>query len=270
MKLYLYAIIDSNDRIESAIHGLRGEGVFNIPYRDIAAVVSEIDQASGAATEGDVMEHETAVERLMTDFTVLPVRFRTVFNRRDDLLSMMQAHYADFRDNLERLHNKLEFGVKVIWPANKIRRNIVGALECDKQQESGSCISPGKRFMDEKFETYRIDKEFEAKADKFIRIVDTFLGKFAAEKKLRKLRTENLLLDAVYLVEKSQESDLREAFWHIQNAHPGFKFLFSGPWPAYNFVALSGRSGLFSGDPDQGGLFAGAVQPQILEGVGSA
>jgi len=40
MKLYLYAIIDSNNQIEGPVYGLKGAEVFNIPYRDIGAVVS--------------------------------------------------------------------------------------------------------------------------------------------------------------------------------------------------------------------------------------
>lgn len=268
MKLYLYAIIDSGDPIDGRVCGLRGSDIFNVAYRDIGAAVSEIDPFVPEATEGDVMDHEAAVEKLMADFTVLPVRFQTIFDRREDLLSMMQGRYADFKDNLERVRSKVEFGVKVIWPAEKIRRSILDTLERDKPNESPPHDSAGRRFLERKLEEYKLDKEFEARADKFIKIMDTFLSRFAAEKKLRKLKTEDLLLDAAYLVEKSQQRDFRETFWRVQNAHPGFKYLFSGPWPAYNFVALSERPGL-DGDSEQGGLFDGAAKSRTLTRVGS-
>jgi hypothetical protein len=268
MKLYLYGIINSSDQIKESIYGLEGSGVYNIPLCDIGAVVSEISQPIRGVTKGAVLEHEAVVEKLMENFTILPVRFQTIIDGRDNLLSMMQSYYKDFKDNLERLHNKLEFGIKVIWPADKVKENIIKALKKGGQRMPESDSSVSKRFIKEKFEKYEIDKEFEAKADRFIKVMDIFFSKFAAEKKLGKLKTENLLLDAVYLVEKDRQNDFREAFEHIKNAHTGLKYLFSGPWPPYNFVVLSKKSGLLR-DSEQADLFDKVTQCQTLVGADS-
>jgi hypothetical protein len=268
MKLYLYGIIDSSDQIKESIYGLEEAGIYNISFCDIGAVVSEISQPIQGVTESAVLEHEAVVEKLMADYTILPVRFQTIIDGSDNLISMMQSYYKDFKDNLARLHNKLEFGIKVIWPADKVKENIIKALNEGEQGVLESDGSASKRFIKEKFEKYKIDKEFEAKADKFIKVMDIFFSKFAAEKKLEKLKTENLLLDAVYLVEKDKESDFREAFEHTKSAHGGFKFLFSGPWPPYNFVVLSRKTGLLR-DSEQANLFDKAIQSQALVGADS-
>ena len=265
MKLYLYGIVDFSDQISESIYGLEGAGVYNIPYCDIGVVVSEISQPI-RDTEGAVLEHEAVVEKLMANLTVLPVRFGTIIDGRDSLLSMIQSYYKDFKDNLARLHNKLEFGIKVIWPADKIKGNIVKALKKGKQKDLEPNSSQSKKFITEKFEEYKINKEFEAKADKFIKVMDIFFSKFAAEKKLGKLKTENLLLDAVYLVEKSQEGNFREAFEHIKGGHQGLKYLFSGPWPAYNFVILPKKSS-FVTDSEKAALFDKVTQCQTLVGA---
>jgi len=268
MKLYLYGIIDSSEQVKESIYGLEGSGVYNIPYCDIGAVVSEINQPIQKVTKGAVLEHEAVIEKLMENFTVLPVRFQTVIEDRDNLLLMMQSYYNDFKDNLARLHNKLEFGIKVIWAAEKIRENIIKALKKGKQKKLEPDSLQGRKFMTEKFEKYKIDKEFRAKADKFIRVIDIFFSKFAAEKKLGKLKTENLLLDAVYLLEKSQEINFREAFEHIKSARPDFKYLFSGPWPAYNFIVLSKKSGILT-DSQQTDLLDKVTQNRMLVGADS-
>jgi hypothetical protein len=254
MKLYLYGIIDSSDQLIESIYGLERSGVYNIPFCDIGAVVSEISQPIQGVAEDAVLEHEAVIEKLMADFTVLPVRFQTTFEGTDNLLSMMQSYYKDFKDNLARLHNKLEFGIKVIWPADKVKANIIKALKKDKRNLPEADKSLSKKFVKEKFEKYKIDKEFEAKADRFIKVMDIFFSRFASEKKLEKLKTENLLLDAVYLVEKDMESDFRGAFEQIKGGPAGLKYLFSGPWPAYNFVVLSKQSGLVR-DSEQAVLF---------------
>jgi len=266
MKLYLYGIIDSGDQIKESIYGLEGAGVYNISFCDIGAVVSEVSQPIQGVTEGAVLEHEAVVEKLMTNFTILPVRFQTIIDGRDNLLSMMQSYYKDFKDNLARLYNKLEFGIKVIWPADKVKENIIKALNEGEQRVLESDGSASKRFIKEKFEKYKIDKEFETKADRFVKVMDIFFSKFAAEKKLEKLKTRDLLLNAVYLVEKSEEGNFREAFEHIKSARQNLKYLFSGPWPPYNFVILPKKSDLLK-DSEQEDLFDKVIQHRELVGA---
>jgi hypothetical protein len=268
MKLYLYGIIDSSKQIKDSIYGLEGTSVYNIPFCDIGAVVSEINRSIRGVTESAVLEHEAVTEKLMADFAVLPVRFQTIIEGRDKLLSMMLSYYKEFKDNLARIHNKLEFGIKVIWPAKKIKENIIKALKKDEQKKLDLDSSSGKRFMKERFEKYKIDKTLEARADKFIKVMDIFFSKFAVEKKTKKLKTENLLMDAVYLVDKDNEDNFREAFKHVRSGRPDFKYLFSGPWPVYNFVILSKKSGLLR-DSGQADLLDKVTQNQILAGADS-
>ena len=122
MKLYLYGIIDSSDEIMDSIYGLEGSGVYYIPFRDIGAVVSQISQPIQNVTEGAVLEHQVVVEKLMANSTVLPVRFGTIIDGRDSLLSMMQSYYKDFKDNLDRLNPVRHKNCSVI-DRGKLRKN---------------------------------------------------------------------------------------------------------------------------------------------------
>jgi len=266
MRLYTYGIIDSSNQVNEPIYGLEGACVYNVPYCDIGAVVSEFAEPVQSITKGNILAHAEVIERLMEYFTVLPVKFHTVFNGRDGVFSMMQSYYKDFRDNLDRLRNKVEFGIKVIWPSDKIKKHIINTYRKSNEKVSVPDGSSNKRFIRKKFEKYKLNEEFEKKANKFINAMDTFFGKFAAEKKLGKLKSENLLLDAVYLVEKNNQENFKEAFKHIKSAHKGFKFLFSGPWPPYNFVILPKNSDLLK-DSVQEDLFDKAIQHQDLVGA---
>jgi len=266
MRLYLYGIIDSSNQINKPVYGLEGAGVYNIPYCDIGVIVSEVSQPVQEVTKGAVLEHEAVVEKLMENFTVLPVRFLTIVDGRDNVLSMMQRYYSDFRDNLDRLHNKVEFGIKVIWPADKIKEHIINTYKKNNKKVSVPGGSSNKRFMRDKFEKHKLNEEFEKKADRFIDLMDIFLSKFATEKKLEKLKSKNLLLDAVYLVAKDDQDNFKEAFERIKSAHAGFKFLFSGPWPAYNFVILPTNSDLPK-DSKQKELFDKVIQQRELVGA---
>jgi glycosyltransferase involved in cell wall biosynthesis len=248
MKIYTYSIIDSNGSIADSISGLKEAHVYNIPYRDIGVVVSKLSGQIPDVTKEHVLKHEEVLERLMQNFTILPFKFLTVFNQEENVLKMMKEYYNDFKENLDRLRNKVEFGIRVIWPGDTIRNRII-----DTFKKSGSNVvvaddSSVKNFVKERFEKYKIDKEFEDEADKCITLIDDFFSRFIAEKKLEKLKSDNLLLSASYLVEKDRQIGFKEAFERTRSTPSELKFLLSGPWPPYNFITLNKKTDIFNRD----------------------
>ncbi len=239
MKIYTYGIIDSHDRIiDGAILGLEGACIYTIYYLDIGIVVSELKQQTQYINEDNILEHERVVDSLMEYFTVLPMRFLSVFDRKEDVIHMLKDYYLDFKENLNRLRNKVEFGVKVIWPGDKVREKIASAYtkQCELPISNNSA---GAKFVREKFKEYKIDKKFEEEANKQIEVIDKFFCEFAIEKKLKKQMSNNLLLNAYYLISKEKQSAFKEGFERFKGAADGFNYLFSGPWPPYNFIILN-------------------------------
>ena len=101
-KFYLYAI---TDRPESPLpvippvdkesgNGLEDATTISLEYRAIAAVISPIGVSEAPATEANLWRHEAVVEALMTDRTVLPVRFGTILADETAVRSFLAAHYA--------------------------------------------------------------------------------------------------------------------------------------------------------------------------------
>lgn len=262
MKIYCYSIINSNHKLPCRIKGLQAGAVYNIPYRDIGIVVSEFNELftppvisipSISSIERDedceknhspalfmpayVLKHEDVVEALMKNFNILPFKFFTVFNSNDDILAVMENYYNDFIENLDRLYNKVEFGLKVIWPGKIIKNHI------SKTYTENNHIlpedSPAKTFINEKLKNYRIEKKFIDKANNCVDIINNCFNKFIIEKRIETLKSTNLLLNASYLVSKEKVNDLQKAFESLIITNGGFKYLFSGPWPPYNFIRLN-------------------------------
>ena len=247
MSLYAYAIIDSTVGVEESIKGLSGAPVYTIPYRDIGIVVSDLDSQVQIKTDESILKHEEVMEALMDKFTVLPMRLYTVFCKKEDMLLKVKDHYEDFIENLDKVRDKCEYGIKVIWAGNVIKDRIINAHK--NENASAQPEQSGAKFMKEKFEKYKIDKEFEEDADRCIAIVDGFISKFISEKKLEKLKTDNLLLSASYLVDNEKRDDFKKAFEELKSSGGDLKYMLSGPWPAYNFITLK-----HSGDGKFGGM----------------
>jgi len=247
MKIYIYGIIDFNDNLNNSIKGLGDRYVYNIPYQDIGVVVSNLpEQVLGKIDSDYVIEHEKVLESLMEGFSVLPMRFLTVFDTKENLISMVRYYYNDFKNNLDRLYGKVELGVKVIWPGESIRKNIINLYAGNSQKIRISGNSQAMDYVTDKFQEYKTDKAFEEEANSRIKDIDRFFNNFVVEKRLEKLKSQNLLLNASYLVEKEKQEDFKEAFEHLRNVPGNFKYLLSGPWPPYNFVLLSKKSHTFN------------------------
>ncbi len=238
---YAYGIIDSNYEIGASIKGINDAPVLMVPYLDIGIVISYPEHYSQCITHDvaldHVVRHEEVVEVLMDEFTVLPIRFNTVFKNAEDVLVMMKEHYRNFRNNLDRLHNKVEFGIKIIWSGDAIKEDIMSNLTINNNAAALSGHSPGTGFIKEKYEKFILRKKFKEEADRYITNVDSYLNRLAYENKLVKLKTDDLLLNAAYLVNRDKQEDFKDAFDQLRTDQSGLKYLFSGPWPPYNFIA---------------------------------
>ncbi|MCX6340084.1 MAG: GvpL/GvpF family gas vesicle protein [Candidatus Aureabacteria bacterium] len=236
--IYTYCVIDSGDKLKGRIKGLDGAIIYNIPHRDIGLISSEIGRGITDTGKTDVLRHEEVVEREMGNYVVLPMRFNTVFNTRDDAVCILKKHYGEFKENINRLRDKVEFGVRVIWPGEVIKENIAHAHKGSTAGSGASGDTPAKRYMKEKLAEHEIEKAFEKEAEQHILALESVLKDCISEKKVEKLKSCDLLLDANYLVKKGAAGDFREAFEHFKKEHSDFKYLFSGPWPPYNFVRV--------------------------------
>jgi hypothetical protein len=232
MKYYIYGVTAANVPLPKAT-GLNGLLLNSIRYKNLQAAVSDLDFELKAA-EQHVLQHEAAIEALMLQSTVLPFRFGTVFSSEQTVQEMLSHYETDFHDNLNRLHGKAEFGVKVIRPADAAAKKDTPQLDAD----SGTS---GKAYLMKKFEAYQAQKTLEASAADVIAAIDAAFSPIAAEKQLEQLKTETLILNAAYLIEQGQRSEFAKACEVVRTAHPELKYLFSGPWPPYSFIRLTKR-----------------------------
>jgi len=255
-KKYLYAIIDVAIKKEFAFKGLGNKKIYTLPYQNISAVLSDFSSANmvDRLSKSYIMSHELVTEKLMDNFTVLPVRFCTFLNTEENVVAMLKDYYSDFVSNLNRVKGKVELGVKALWsptrhscfgdwaPAKKIRPKIVSALGI---KQIGAGESEGKKYMLKKLKEYAINRELEKEAKRYVDVIDGKFSKYASEKKLDSLKTEKLLLNASYLVEVGKVDDFKRAFNLVRAELRDFQFMLSGPWPAYNFIKIDRKNHSF-------------------------
>ena len=128
---YVYCIIRSSTPLKFGAIGMDDQWaeVYAVNYKDMAAVVSDVLMVPLDSTRENVLAHERVNEIVMRDHTVIPMSFGTIFKTRDDILELLKSAYDAFNDVLNKMQDKLEFGLKVLWDRDDMVRVIEGEDE---------------------------------------------------------------------------------------------------------------------------------------------
>src|SRR4051794_37981909 len=123
---YVYCIIRSADKRDFGNIGIGGEKpVYTVHYDDLAAVVSDTPIRIYDPTRENVLAHELVNETVMREFTVIPMSFGTIFRTKQDIVELLKSTSRAFDDVLDKMKDKIEFGLKVLWDRDK----VIGKLE---------------------------------------------------------------------------------------------------------------------------------------------
>src|SRR5690606_2967961 len=124
---YVYCIIRSAESRDFGPIGI-GDGenrVYTVNHHDLGAVVSDTPIRIYDPTRENVLAHELVNETVMRQFTVIPMSFGTIFRTEEDIIELLKSTYKAFDDVLEKMRDKIEFGLKVLWDRDK----VIGRLE---------------------------------------------------------------------------------------------------------------------------------------------
>jgi hypothetical protein len=122
---YLYCIIEeASHRTFGPIGiGERGDEVHTLCHRDLACVISSSPITEGLVNRNNLMSHETIIEKVMKDYTVLPIRFGTIATSNDEVRSLLIKKYHEFKNLLRTMDNKVEMGSVLARYGSNFQRN---------------------------------------------------------------------------------------------------------------------------------------------------
>lgn len=241
----IYAILDFNPvkdkyisdvsrKLEFMLKGLDGSFVYSLTYKDISAVVSDINKDSLKVNAEYALAYEKIMELLMEKYTLLPMRFGTLVKNDKEVTGILRENYDVFVNNLKQVNGKLEYGLKVLWDIenNEIESDAKDLSKIDEPKED----SRYKKYLMGKLKEHKINEAVIKRAEQIIENINKPLADLSFLNKFKKMITPKLILDAVYLVENKKKNVFIEKVEELKNTHNNLNFLLTGPWPPYNFV----------------------------------
>jgi hypothetical protein len=242
--VYVYCIIESGDQKTFGKIGIggRGDEVFTIHYRDLAAVVSRAPLIVYDPTRENALTHEHVQEVVMNEhgFTPVPMSFGTLFKTDNDTVEFLKDTYDALRDVLQKMKDKLEFGLKVNWDREEVLREIeedneeIRRLKAEIQTNTQSSTYFARMQLGRLVEQALADR-----SDSFVREIYDHLRDAAIASRSNKVIGDKMIMNAAFLVARDQAEHFDAKVHDIGKKFEGkLSFRYTGPWPPYNFVTI--------------------------------
>jgi len=238
---YVYCIVRSDRQRDFGAIGIGGgQRVFTIAFDDLAAVVSDTPIVIYDPTRENVLAHEFVNETVMKEFTVIPMSFGTVFRSDEDVAELLRSTYQAFSDVLDKMQDKIEFGLKVLWDRDK----VVAKLEQENEEirrlndEISRHTTTSTYFA--RMQLGRlVEASLEEISSRYVSDIHDALKPVAVASRSNKPIGDRMILNAAFLVDRAQEQAFDERVKETSRKYDDvLSFKYSGPWPPYNFVNI--------------------------------
>ncbi len=237
---YVYCIIKTQKPLTFGPLGIGADpsDTRTVNYRDIAAVVSRTPMVVQDPTRDNVLAHQRVNETVMQQHTVIPMSFGTVFKTDDDIIELLRSAYDAFIDVLNKMQDKFEFGLKVLWDRDQIVREIEEEDEDIRRLKGEISSQKGSTYFARMQYGRLIDAALQARSERYVAEIFQALRDVSVASRSNKPIGDRMIMNAAFLVGRETEHAFDARVKDIGQRYDKLIFKYTGPWPPYNFVNI--------------------------------
>jgi Gas vesicle synthesis protein GvpL/GvpF len=241
--VYVYSIIECEQPRTFGKIGIggRGDDVYTVHYKDLAAVVSRTPLMVYDPTRENALAHEHVNEVTIEErFTPVPMSFGTLFKTEKDIVEFLEDTYDALRDVLGKMKDKLEFGLKVNWSREEVMAEVEQDNEDIRRLKEEIAKNQQSSTYFARMQLGRmVEQALADKSDSYVRDVYEHLREAAIASRSSKPIGDKMILNAAFLVERAKADIFDQKVQEIAQRYEGkLSFRYTGPWPPYNFVTI--------------------------------
>ena len=239
---YIYCIITTTvaKTFGSIGIGCRGDELYTICFKDIAAVVSNSPIIRYTVSRENMLAHEKAIEEVMKEHTVLPVRFATISEEEEKVKKILEKEYSKFKDLLNKMKDKKELGLKAIFNEDVIYKDILEKYkEIRILKEKVATLPSEKTYFKRAEIGEMVEAALQREKEIYKKDILNTLSALAVEVKINSSYWELMIINAAFLVENYKEAEFDQKVNEFEAKYSSnMKFKYIGKVPPFNFVNL--------------------------------
>ena len=237
---YVYCVIKSERPLSFGLLGIGPEPgeVHTVHFRDIAAIVSNTPMVVQDPTRDNVLAHQRVNETVMQHHTVIPMSFGTVFKTHEDIMELLRSAYEAFTDVLNKMQDKFEFGLKVLWDREQMVREIEVEDEDIRRLKGQISTQKGSTYFARMQYGRLIDAALQARSERYVSEIFEALRDVSVASRSNRPIGDRMIMNAAFLVGRQLEDAFDARVKDIGQRYDKLTFKYTGPWPPYNFVNI--------------------------------
>jgi hypothetical protein len=237
---YVYCIIEASDPLRFGPIGIGPDpsDVYTVHYKSLGAVVSDAPLEVLDSTRENVLAHERVNETVMREHTVIPMSFGTIFKTREDIVELLRSAAEAFGDVLNKMQNKLEFGLKVLWDRDQAIREVENEDEDISRLKKEISGQKGPTYFARMQYGRLIDSALQARSERYVADILEQLREVSVASRINKPIGDKMIMNAAFLISRDQETAFDAKVKSIAGRFDKLTFKYTGPWPPYNFVNI--------------------------------
>lgn len=247
MSKLIYAFVEANSSpaelglLLKYMQSISGTTLAAIRANGVTAIVSDLNRTELVADKLSAIAYAGVIEELAKKFTVIPVRFPSFLGSSSEVEEMINRNLEGILDNFKKIENKSEFGLKIFCDKQvliemlRMKGNDRDGKSENSELKEGS-PSVYRAWVDKKLKEFQLEEQVTVYVNSIVAVINDSMGSIQAGCKFRKMVSETLLLDAIFLLRKQHKTVLVEMVKSLEAQFGVLTFVLTGPWPAYSFV----------------------------------
>jgi hypothetical protein len=244
--IYIYGVINSNEKKKfSPINKTNACEFYTIPFQDIACVVSDYPEDSlyhriKEEVVKELVSHQTVIERIMKEHTIVPVKFGTLLENRNEVRKVLEKGYFEFKQRLKEIDKKIELDLAAMW--NDLNSVIKKISEEDEEirkfKEEIAKKPPKDSFQDRIKIGSMINDSLDKRREELQKEMLEFLKSKVKIEGSKKHETmyDRIVLNCAFLLDKNREHEFDKALSRLNEMFEDrVNFRCIGPLPPYSF-----------------------------------
>ncbi|WP_227937106.1 GvpL/GvpF family gas vesicle protein [Alkalihalobacillus deserti] len=260
--IYLYGLVPTNETINQSLpsfKGFEGEGgIYTIPIEQNTAIVCNLDsdQYSEEKIKDKVnhdmewlkekaFHHHETVMKLAKMFTVIPLKFCTLYKNQDSLAKAVQTNEQKMERTFALLAGNEEWNLKIYCDDQLLKEQISQSDPTIEAKRADIASLPkGRQFFEKKKIEKLIESKLEEEKNRVSEDIHLHLKEYVLQGNVKSNwskdvtgRKENMTWNSVYLISEPKVESFLNEIQHYQKEmkEMGWQFEVTGPWPAYHF-----------------------------------
>ena len=181
-----------------------------VHYQTLAAVVSDAPLEVFDSTPENVLAHERVNEAVMRDHTVIPMSFGTIFKTREDRpRTAAIGRRCASGDVLNKMQNKLELGLKVLWDRDQAIREVEREDDDISRLKAEISGQKGPTYFARMQYGRLIDSALQSRSERYVAEILEQLREVSVASRINKPIGDKMIMNGAFLISRDQRNGVR-------------------------------------------------------------